>query len=451
MEPTTGYAQLGDQRIAYQVIGDGPIDIVFTTGFYGSFDVEWEEPAHRLFFRQMASFARVIRFDQRGTGASDPIPLDALPPWESFAEEIEVVMDAAGSDQAVLFAGGPATPVAMLFAATRPRRVRALVLYLAGVRYLVDDDYPIGWSREQVAQGQALFQEGWGTGKALDLLFPSRAGDERLRAWYAKLERSISSPGAVKKYQEAAGVADARALLPAVKAPTLVMHPSENAFLPIEFGRYVAEHIEGATFLEIPSRDVVPWWDHPGVALRAIEEFVTGTRRTAATDRHLSTVLFTDIVDSTAKAERLGDRRWAAVLDLHDSTARDVVEDNAGRLIKTTGDGILATFDGPGRAIRAAAALGNELARVDVQIRSGIHTGEVELRGDDVGGIALHLASRIMAAADPGEILVSNTVKDLVIGSDIGFEDRGRRTLKGIEGRWQVHSVIDPASASDRR
>lgn len=363
MEPTTGYAQLGDQRIAYQVIGDGPIDIVFTTGFYGSFDVEWEEPAHRLFFRQMASFARVIRFDQRGTGASDPIPLDALPPWESFAEEIEVVMDAAGSDQAVLFAGGPATPVAMLFAATRPRRVRALVLYLAGVRYLVDDDYPIGWSREQVAQGQALFQEGWGTGKALDLLFPSRAGDERLRAWYAKLERSISSPGAVKKYQEAAGVADARALLPAVKAPTLVMHPSENAFLPIEFGRYVAEHIEGATFLEIPSRDVVPWWDHPGVALRAIEEFVTGTRRTAATDRHLSTVLFTDIVDSTAKAERLGDRRWAAVLDLHDSTARDVVEDNAGRLIKTTGDGILATFDGPGRAIRAAAALGNELGR----------------------------------------------------------------------------------------
>jgi class 3 adenylate cyclase len=441
VEPTTGYAQLGDQRIAYQVIGDAAIDLVVTTGFYGSFDVEWEEPAHRLFFQQLAGFARVIRFDQLGAGASDPIPLDASPPWESAADEIEAVMNAVRSDQAVIFAGGPATAAAMLLAATRPERVRALILYLAGVRYLEDDDYPIGMSRQLVAEGQARFQEGWGTGQAFDLLFPSRAGDGRLRAWYAKLERSISSPGVVRRYQESAGTADARSLLPAVTAPTLVMHPADNAFLPATFGRYVAENIEGAAFVEIPSRDVQPWWDHPELALDTIEAFITGTRKATPTDRQLSTVLFTDIVDSTVKARQLGDRRWSAVLDMHDMMARDIVEGNTGRFIKTTGDGILATFDGPGRAVRSATALLEGLARTDVQIRAGIHTGEVELRGDDVGGIAVHLAARIMAAADAGEILVSTTVKDLVIGSDIGFKDRGTHSLKGIDGRWQLYSV----------
>jgi class 3 adenylate cyclase len=246
----------------------------------------------------------------------------------------------------------------------------------------------------------------------------------------------------VRKYQEAAGEADARALLPAITVPTLVMHPTDNAFLPVEFARYVADHIEGCTFVEIPSRDVQPWWDRPEAALGAIEEFITGSPRAAPADRQLATVLFTDIVDSTIKAEQLGDRRWATVLDLHDGTAKGLVEENAGRLIKTTGDGILAAFDGPGRAIRSAAALKDELAKVGLQIRCGIHTGEVELRGDDVRGLAVHLAARIMATAEPEEILVSATVKDLVIGSEIAFQDRGAHSLKGMDGRWRLYSVM---------
>lgn len=441
MEPTTGYAQIGDQRVAYSVLGDAPIDIVFTYGFWGSFDVEWEDPARRLFYEQLASFARVIRFDQRGSGASDPIALDALPPWESFADEIEAVMDAVGSDQAGLFAGGASAPVALLFAATRPERVRALMMTMAGVRYLEDDDYPIGWSPEQLAEAMGRFQQGWGSGETFDALFPSRAGDERLRAWYAKFERSISSPRAIEKYQRMLFETDARSLLPMITAPTLVMHARDNTFSPMAWGKYIADHIEGAQFLELPSADVAPFYDTPELALNAIEEFVTGTRTRAPTDRQLATVLFTDIVDSTGRAEALGDRRWRSVLDLHDSLAGDVVADHAGRLIRSTGDGVLATFDGPGRAIRSATALQDGLAGADLQIRTGIHTGEVELRNGGIDGIAVHLAARIMALADAAEILVSNTVKDLVIGSDIGFKDRGAHTLKGIDGVWQLYAV----------
>lgn len=448
LEPTSGYATLGDQRIAYQVVGDGSIDLVYTLGFAGSIDVEWEEPAFRLFFQQMARYARVIRFDQRGTGASDPISLDALPPWESYAEEIEAVMDAVGSDQAAIIAGLPAGPVGLLFAATRPERVKALILMQAGVRYLEADDYPIGMSREEMEESQARDGEKWGTGEAFDSLFPSRAGDERLRAWYAKLERSITSPGAMQKYQEALLDTDARALLPSINVPTLVIHRPENELVPLAWGRYIADNIEGARFLELPGRDIGPFWEHPEQTLDVIEEFLTGIRKEEPADRQLSTVLFTDIVDSTIKAEQLGDRRWRAILDLHDDTARNLVEGHAGQLVKTTGDGILATFDGPGRAIRTASAFQDELSKVDLRIRTGIHTGEIEIRGDDVGGIAVHLAARIMATADPGDILVSNTIKDLVIGSDIAFQDRGTRGLKGIEGQWQLYSVTQPGTSS---
>jgi len=445
VEPTSGYAALGDQRIAYQVLGEGPIDIVFTTGFVGSVDVEWEEPLVRLFYQQMARFSRVIRFDQRGTGASDPISLDALPPWEAFADEIEAVMDATGSERAAIIAGGPAGPGALLFAATRPERVTALVLMHAAVRYLEADDYPMGQSAEELADGQARFGEKWGTGEAFDLLYPSRAGDERLRAWYAKLERSITSPGAMAKYQAAILGTDARALLPAIGVPTLVLHTPDNDFVPLAWGQYIADNVEGARLVTFPGRDALPFFEHPERMLDTIEEFLTGKGREARPDRQLATVLFTDVVDSTAQAARLGDRRWRALIDLHDSLVADHISAHGGRLVKTTGDGVLATFDGPGRAIRGAAAMRDELDRVGITIRAGIHTGEIEVRGDDVGGIAVHLAARIMALAEPDEIMVSNTVKDLVIGSDIAFADRGLHPLKGFEGQWQVHSV--PRSA----
>ena len=443
MEPISGYAELGDQRIAYQVIGDGPIDVIYTMGFISSVDVEWEEPMVRLFYQQMARYARVIRFDRRGTGASDQIMLDALPPWESFADEIDAVMEAIGSNEAVVVAGGPAGPLGVFFAATRPDRVKALVLVHAGVRYLEAEDYPIGFSLDQLIEGQARYGEKWGTGEAFDLVFPSRAGDKRLQAWYAKLERSITSPGAMQKYQDAVQDTDARALLPSVKAPTLVLHKPENDFVPLAWGEYIADNIDGARLVKLPGKDAIPFFEHPEQTLDVIEEFITGTRNEAPTDRHLSTVLFTDLVDSTATAEHLGDRRWRELIDLHDALAADAVAAHAGELVKTTGDGILATFDGPGRAIRTASALQDELAKLDLKLRSGIHTGEIEVRDNDIGGIAVHLAARIMAKAGPDEIIVSSTVKDLVIGSDIAFEERGTHTLKGIEDQWRLYSVTE--------
>jgi class 3 adenylate cyclase len=442
MEPTTGYARLGNDRIAYQVIGDGPVDIVLTTGTWGAFDVEWEDPGIRLFYQQMATYSRLIRFDRRGCGASDPIPLDALPPWESFADEIECVMDAVGSDQAAILAAAGAGPAGLMFAATRPERVKALILYQTTVRYLWDEDYPIGVPQEEWDQGAAEMQEGWGTGAMLDLVFPSRAGDERFRTWYAKLQRAISSPTVIAKYQEAERDVDARSLLSATTVPTLVIHRTDSEWSPIAHGQYMAEHIEGAKLVELPGADLAPYWDRPELTLDAIEEFVTGERREAPRKRQLATLVFTDIVDSTKKAEELGDRRWHVLIELHDDTSRDLIERNAGHLVKTTGDGILATFDGPGRAIRSAGILQDELARVDLEIRIGIHTGEIEIRDSDIGGIAVHLASRIMDMAGAGEILVSSTVHDLVVGSDLSFDDRGPHTLKGIEGEWELYSVV---------
>ena len=447
MDFTTGYAQLGDDRVAYQVIGEGPVDVVLTVGWWGSFDIEWEDAAIRSFYQHMARYARVIRFDRRGAGASDSIPLDALPPSESFAEEIECVMDAVGSDQAAIVAAAGAGPAGMYFAATRPDRVSALVLYQTTARYLEDDDYPIGFSEQAMEHYQARLREGWGGGDAIDLLIPSRAGDDRFRSWYSKLQRSMSSPGAIQKYMEAESAMDARDLLSAIKVPTMVMHRTENEFFPPEWGRYLASHIDGAVLVEHPGGDASPYWDQPDLFLDAFEEFLTGTRREASENRQLATILFTDIVESTRTAAALGDRRWRALIDLHDDTARALVADHAGHLVKTTGDGIVATFDGPGRAIRAATELRYELSRADLRVRTGIHTGEIEVRGNEIGGIAVHLAARIMAAAEAGEILVSRTVRDLVVGSVIAFQDRGDHTLKGIQGEWQLFSVVRPGGA----
>ena len=442
MEPTHGYAHLGDERIAYQVIGDGPVDIVLTTGFWGAFDAEWEDPGIRLFYQQMGTYARVIRFDRRGSGASDPIPSDAFPPLESFADEIECVMDAVGSDQAAIVAAASAGPVGLLFATTRPERVKALVLYQTTVRNLADDDFPMGVPAEVWDEMADEWREGWGTGAMLDIAFPSRAGDERFKSWYAKLQRAISSPAAVARSQAAERDLDARFLLSSVTVPTLVIHRTDSEISPLAYGQYMADRIEGATLVELPGADVAPYWDHPELTLDAIEEFVTGVRREAPRKRQLATLVFTDIVDSTKKAEKLGDRRWHVLIELHDDTARDLIEGNAGHLVKTTGDGILATFDGPGRAIRSASILQDELARADLQIRIGIHTGEIEIRDSDIGGIAVHLASRIMDMAGAGEILVSSTVRDLVVGSELSFDDRGPHTLKGIEGTWELYSVV---------
>jgi pimeloyl-ACP methyl ester carboxylesterase len=441
MEPTTGYALLDDQHIAYQIIGDGPIDIILTVGWWAPFDTDWDEPNIRAFFQQLARFSRVIRFDRRGIGASDPVPLDALPPWESLADEIEAVMDAVGSERAVIVSAGDSGPAGALFAATRPGRTIGLILFHTTVRTLEDHDYPFGISAEESEAQLGAILEHWGSGMMIDIAYPSRVGDPGFMQFVAKVQRAGASPTAMRKYLEANAIADARALLPTITVPTLVLHRTNSPVIPIEHGRYMAEHIPGARLVELPGGDLAPYWEYPELFIGAVEDFVAGAQPAGDPDRQLATVMFTDIVDSTRRAEELGDRYWQALLDRHHEIAKQSVKDHSGRWIRSTGDGILATFTGPGRAIVGAATLRGGLAGIDLHIRTGIHTGEIEIRGDDVGGIAVHLAARVMSEAHADEILVSRTVKDLVVGSDITFQDRGVHSLKGIGEGWQLFAV----------
>jgi class 3 adenylate cyclase len=441
VQPETRYTWLGQDRIAYQVLGQGPPDLVLTAGSFTHVDTMWENPAVALVYRRLASFARLIRFDRVGTGASDPAPLDYLPPWESYAEELAAVLDEIGSERAAIFVSVDAGSMAMYFAATKPERTSALMLFNTTARYLFADDYPIGIPHEVTAALLGRLDQLWGTEAMAQLTVPSRAGDERFRRWYAKLLRSTASPRAAQAFLRAMIEIDVRPLLPLIHAPTLVLHRTGYELIPIEHGRYLAKHIPDARLVELPGVDAALYWEAAGTTLDHIEEFIGDLRRPPEPTRVLTTVLFTDIVASTEQASRLGDRRWRELLDVHDELARRIVEEFAGQLVKTTGDGILATFDGPGRGIRCAVALRDELRGIGLQIRAGLHTGEVELRDGDVGGIAVHLAARVMAAAGSGEILTSRTVRDLVVGANITVEDRGPQVLKGIENTWQLFAV----------
>jgi class 3 adenylate cyclase len=439
--PQTKYARLGPDRLAYQVLGQGPPDLVFTMGAFSDVDIVWDDPQMSLFLRRLAGFSRLIRFDRRGTGASDPLPADPLPPWEAYTQELTAVMDAAGSQQAALLAAGPeAGPMALFFAGTKPERTAALVLADATARYLAADDYRIGVEPEAVEAMIARAQELWGTEAFAETYTPDRANDQRFVRWSARMQRAIASPRMVRASLRALLEVDVRALLPLVHAPTLVLHHRAFPFLSVEHARYLTEHLPDARLVELPG-ELPLWWEEPDPVLNVIEDFLVGERRSVEPTRVLATVLFTDIVGSTVRAEQVGDRRWRALLDTHDELAGRLVQRWGGRLVKTTGDGILATFDGPGRAIGCAAALREELGEIGVQIRAGLHIGEVELRGDDVGGIAVHLAARVMATAGPGEIVVSRTVRDLVAGSEVVLADRGSRRLKGVEGDWQLFAV----------
>ena len=331
--------------------------------------------------------------------------------------------------------------MALFFAGTKPERTSALILVDATARYLVADDYPIGFPREAAEAMIARAEELWGTEAFAGSYVPARAGDERFRRWSARLERAVASKRAVGAYLRALLEVDVRSVLPLIQAPTLVVAHREFPQLPVAHGRYLAEHIPRARLVELPG-DLPIVWGQPELVLEVVEEFLVGAHPSLELTRVLATVLFTDIVDSTGQAERMGDRRWRQLLDVHDELAGRLVEQWGGRLVKTTGDGILATFDGPGRAIGCAAALRDELGELGVRIRAGLHTGEVELRRDDVVGIVVHLAARVMAGA--GEIVVSRTVRDLVVGSDVVLQDRGNRRLKGVEGDWQLFSLVGP-------
>jgi pimeloyl-ACP methyl ester carboxylesterase len=386
VQPETRYARLGEDRIAYQVLGEGPPDLVMTTGNYSHVDMVWEDPGIALFLRTLASFSRLIVFDRRGTGASDPRPPGSLPPWESYAQDLTVVLDEVGSEQAALLAQLDASPMALFFAGTRPERTRALILANAAARFLAADDYPIGVRPEVAEALLAQFDQLWGTEAMAAMFAPSRAGDHRFCRWFARYQRAIASPRAVQAFLRANLEMDARPILPLIQAPTLVLHRRDYQFIPIANGRYLAEHIPGARLVELAGTEQSLFWENPELALDQVERFLTGVRRGTQPTRMLATVLFTDIVGSTRRAGELGDRRWRELLNVHDELTGRLVEEFGGRLVKTTGDGVLATFDGPGRAIHCAVALREELAGIGIQLRAGLHTGEVELRGDDVGG-----------------------------------------------------------------
>ena len=440
LTPETEYAKVGEELIGYQVVGSGPPDLVYATGLTSHLDLRWEFPPIARYLERLASFSRLISFDRRGFGISDPV-MNGVLTWEEWADDLAAVMDAAGSERAIIYGESDATPTALMFAATFPERVSGLIIIHGGAKYRASDDFPEGVSPETGEFLATAMEQGWGREPLVQFAVPSVADDERTLRWMAKYLRSCMTPrGANAQYRYLLEL-DIRHVLPAIHVPTLVMHRRANPFLPIEIGRSLAREIDGARFVELPGADVWAATDHAEQILDLIEEFVTGAKPAVEVDRVLATVMFTDIVGSTNTAADLGDKRWKALLDRHDEITRAAVERFGGRVVKTTGDGALATFDSPGRAIRCSSELGTILHGVGIDVRTGLHTGEIERRGDDVGGIAVHIGARVMGEAEPGEVLCSGTVRDLVVGSEIDFEERGARTLKGVPGEWRLFAV----------
>lgn len=441
MEPVTQYARSGDLDIAYQVIGKGPPDVVLIDQWFSNMEAQWELPPLARFLERMASFSRLILLDKRGTGLSDPVPLGALPTLEEWMDDVRAVMEAADSERAAMVSGIGSTYLMVLFAATYPEKTSALVLADGYARASQAPDYPWGLPIALLPAQLDQLREGWGKGILLDFLAPSVAKDEELRRSYARYERQSASPGTARAMLQMLYENDVRHVLPAIRVPTLVIHHAEGTRISAAHGRYMAEHIEDAQYVEIPGSENLLWAGDQERVLGEIQEFLTGVRPVAEPDRVLATVLLTDIVESTLRASELGDQEWRDLLARHNRVVRRELERYRGREVKMTGDGFLAVFDGPGRAIRSAEAIRDEAARLGIEIRAGLHTGEVELIGEDVGGIAVHITARVMAAARPGEIVVSSTVKDLVAGSGIGFEDRGPHTLKGVPGDWRLFAA----------
>jgi pimeloyl-ACP methyl ester carboxylesterase len=435
----TRYARSGEAHIAYQAVGDARLDLVLLPGAFSHVEHQWEEPSFARFLHRLASFSRLIVLDVRGTGLSDRAA--DLPTLEEQIDDVLAVLDAVGSERAVLFGLSQGGGLASLFAAAHPARTTALVLFGAYARSVWAEDFPWGRTTEDYDELMRLADEGWGSGVFLPRVAPSVANDASFKVWWAKQERLSGSPGAILAFLRAQREADVRHVLPAIQAPTLIIQRREDAYRRVEHGRYLAEAIPGATYVELPGRDNLPYVGDQDAVLDEVQEFLTGVRHGAEPDRVLATVLFTDIVGATARAAELGDRAWRDLLERHNAVVRRELERGRGREVDTAGDGFLATFDGPARAIRSAHAIAERVQTLALDIRSGLHTGEVELVGDHMRGIAVHIGARTAALAGPGEVLVTSTVKDLVAGSGIEFEDRGVRALKGVPGEWRVFRV----------
>jgi class 3 adenylate cyclase len=442
MAPRTRYARSGEYSIAYQVAGEGELDLVYVPGLVSHIELFWEEPTYARFLRRLTSFSRLILIDRLGTGLSDRLPPGEVSSFEQRMDDIRAVMDAVGVERAALLGWSEGAALCAQFAATYPDRSSALVMY-GGFPFLGQDETCPWGVRENVMERWLQELGGrWGMdGALLRFWAPTAAEGARERDWFERFQRFSTTPGSALALFRAVAAVDIRGVLDAIRVPTLIIHRTDDALIPVEWSRFMAERIPDAKLVEFPGRDHLWWFGDQDAIVDEAEEFLTGSRRQAEPDRVLATVLFTDIVGSTERASELGDSRWREVLDGHERITRRALERFRGTEIKSTGDGFLATFDGPARAIRCAQRIAEEVRGLGVEIRAGLHTGELELRNGDVGGIAVHTGARVSAEAGPGEVLVSRTVKDLVAGSGIEFSDRGLRVLKGVPGEWHLYAV----------
>lgn len=437
--PRTHYARSGDAHIAYQVYGDGPIDVVLVPGFVSNVEHYWEMPNVPGQFARIASFARLILLDKRGTGLSDPVV--EVPTLEQRMGDLEAVLDAVGSRRTALWGISEGGPMSVMFAATYPERTTELILYGTSPRFSAAPDFPFGWSEEFAENNFAEVEERWGDGALLEMFAPSLVDDPMAREMWGRYQRAGASPSMARRVLEALWEIDVRDILPTVSVPTLIVHRRDERVAPVEGARLMAEQIPHAKLVELDGADHLPMVGDFEAIIDEIEEFLTGARRPRSYDRVLSTVLFTDIVGSTERAAELGDQQWRQLLERHDSVVRRQLDRYDGQEVKRTGDGFLATFDGPARAVRCAGDISEALRSAGLHVRAGVHTGECELMADDIGGMAVHIAARVMGVAEADQVLVSSTVKDLVVGSGLKFADRGAHSLKGLSDDWRLYAV----------
>ena len=444
MPPTIQYANSDGVHIAYAVLGSGPIDLVYVPGWVSHIEAAWEEPDVVRYYERLASFSRLILFDKRGTGLSDRVPDKDLPNLEQRMDDVRVVMDAAGSTRAAVMGVSEGGVMSALFAATYPERTHSLVLYGTYARRLWAADYPWAPTPEERQKRLDDIERGWSTpGMALDVYAPSMVHDERFVRWWDRWRRASASPGAAAALARMNTQADIRHVLTTIRVPALVLHRTGDRSINVEEGRYIGTQIPGAKFVELPG-DHIPYPGDADALLDEIEEFLTGVRRGPEPDRVLATILFADIVASTQRAVAIGDRRWRTLLDSYQTMARSEVERHRGRVLDTVGDGVLAAFDGPARAIRCGCAIRDGARTLDLDVRAGLHTGECETIQGKLSGIAVHIGARVAAAAGPGEVLVSSTAKDLVAGSGLRFADRGTHVLRGVPGEWHLFAADLP-------
>ena len=424
--------------IAYRVIGQGPVDLVFIPGFVNHLEVGIEYPATRRFFERLASFTRLVLYDKRGQGLSDR---PATPPTlEESMDDLHAVIRAVGMERPSLFGVSEGGPMSLLFAASHPASVDKLVLFGTYARLVEADDFAIGFSPSNFERMLARMRREWGGPVLVPFFAPSLADDQAFLEWFARMLRSGASPSTAVELMKLYTEIDVRHALPAIEAPCLVLQKSHDRLVPPAFAEHLASHIPGGRYFELPGRDHLFFTEDQDALLDEVEDFLMGTRASREPERRLATVLFTDIVGSTDRAAAVGDRRWRDLADAHDGIVRKALARHRGREIKTMGDGFLASFDGPARAIRCAQEIVQEADRIGVPVRAGVHTGECDLVGDDLSGLAVSIGARVGALADAGEVLVSQTVKDLVVGSGIDFEERGTHTLKGVPGEWRLYA-----------